>query len=170
MDLKTFIETGLERSKGGLLRTLDGLTADELKWRPGPEANSIGLILFHQIRSEDSFVQSRIQGKKEIWETGNWYQKCKLEPTDRGAGYTVEQVAAFCVPPIDDLMGYFNAVRSSTLEYLKTLTPDKFDAVINLPRLGDMTIGALFALILLHQAQHAGEISYIRGLKRGMNK
>lgn len=170
MDVRAFVETGLERTRSALMKTLDGLTADELKWRPGPEANSIGLILFHQIRSEDAFVQSRILGKKEIWETGNWYQRCRLEATDRGAGYTAEQVAAFCVPPLQDLMDYFNAVRTGTLEYLKTLTPEKLDTVINLPRFGDMTIGAIFVLILVHQAQHAGELAYIRGLQRGMNK
>jgi len=53
---------------------------------------------------------------------------------------------------------------------LKGLTPDGFDKLINMPRLGDITIGAVFSLIAVHLAQHTGEISYLRGLQRGMNK
>ena len=74
MEIKDVIKTGLDLTKRSLDRTLDGLTAEELKWQPKNDANSIGLILFHVIRAEDSMV-NRIQGKPQVWEIERWYQK-----------------------------------------------------------------------------------------------
>jgi len=93
MEMKDLIQTGLENVKRTLDRTLDGLTAEELKWHPKPDANSIGLILFHMIRNEDSMIH-RLQGNPQIWETEKWYQKFNKTIEDGGAHYTAEQVAA----------------------------------------------------------------------------
>jgi uncharacterized damage-inducible protein DinB len=56
MEAVEIIQSGLANTKRVIDRTLDGLTADELKWQPRSDANSIGLILFHMARSEDSFI------------------------------------------------------------------------------------------------------------------
>jgi hypothetical protein len=56
MEMKDLGQNGLDNVKRTLDRTLDGLTAEELKWEPKPDANSIGLILFHMIGIEDSMV------------------------------------------------------------------------------------------------------------------
>ncbi|MBI4288336.1 MAG: DinB family protein [Chloroflexi bacterium] len=170
MELKDFIQAGLDRVKQATLKAVEGLTPDELKFRPGAEANSIGIIFLHQARSEDMFVQARIQGKPEVWESENWYQKLNLPVTETGGHYTVEQIAAFRVPELKDMVAYAGAVRARTSECLAGMTPDRFDRIINLPRRGDVSVGALFALILVHSAEHAGDISYLRGLQRGLDK
>ncbi len=69
MDLRDFIQAGLDRVKQATMKAVAGLSHHELMWRPGPEANSIGIILFHQARAEDTFVQTRIQGKPQVWES-----------------------------------------------------------------------------------------------------
>jgi hypothetical protein len=56
MEMKDLGQNGLDNVKRTLDRTLDGLTAEELKWEPKPDANSIGLILFHMIGIKDSMV------------------------------------------------------------------------------------------------------------------
>lgn len=171
METREFIQAALDFVKGATMRGLDGLNQSELSWRPGPHANSIGLILYHQTRSEDTFVQSRIQGKPQVWESEKWYQKLNLPANDTGGhGYTAEQCASFPVPPLKDLLAYAEAVRKRTSEYLKDMTPDKFDRKINMPHFGDITVGAILALVISHGASHAGEISYLRGLQRGLDK
>ncbi len=170
MELKGFIQAGLDRVKEAEGKALEGLSHYEMMWRPGHEANSIGLILFHALRSEDVSVQIRIQGKPQVWETEKWYQKLNLPVSETGSHYTAEQVAAFPVPELKDLMAYADAVRTRTSAYLKKVSPDGFDKIINVPSRGDVTIGWYFMHILVHLAQHAGEIAYLRGLQRGMNK
>jgi DinB superfamily len=190
METKELIQIGLENVKRALDRALDGLTPVELKWQPRPDANSIGIILFDITRSEDASIQSRLQGKPQLWESEKWYQKLNKAANDTGGHYTAEQVAAFVVPDLKDMLGYAEAVHKRTLEYLKDLTPGEFDKKVVLPPMGppptampagspnqprippfrDMTVGSMLMMNVTHFAQHAGEISYLRGLLRGMNK
>ena len=186
MEMKELIQNGLENIKRGFDRTLDGLTPAELKWQPRPDANSIGLILFHSIRTEDSSIHM-LQGKLQLWESEKWYQKFHKVINDGGAHYTAEQVAAFAVPDLKELLAYAEAVRKDALEYLKGLKPEDFDRKVNLPpppapiaiSAGrpapprpplNPVVGSMLLNLVMHLSQHAGEISYIRGLQRGMDK
>ena len=90
---------------------------------------------------------------------------------DNGNDYTAEQVAGFSVPELKDLSGYAEAVRARTMAYLKGITPDKFDEEIQQPELfGGMNVGKLFSYMLCELTQHIGQIAYLRGLQRGLNK
>ena len=183
MEVKELIQNGLGNLQRTINRTLNSLTTAELKWQPRSDANSIGLILFHIARFEDSFIQSRLKGKPQLWESEKWYQKLDKAITDSGAHYSAEQVAGFIVPKIEDLSGYSEAVRPKTLEYLKDITADDLDRKVTLsPAVTppgsvpagrppvELTVGSILLFTLTHTAQHAGEISYLRGLQRGMDK
>jgi hypothetical protein len=186
MEMKELIQNGLENVKRVFDRTLEGLTPAELKWQPRPDANSIGLILFHSIRSEDHSIH-RLQGKPQLWESDKLYQKFNKTIDDGGAHYTAEQVAAFVVPDLKELLAYGELVRKETLSYLKGLKPKDFDKKVNLPPppapmampAGRPTppwppfnpiVGLMLLHVVTHLSEHAGEISYIRGLQRGMDK
>ena len=87
-----------------------------------------------------------------------------------GLTYTIDQVNSFRVPEIKNILAYFDAVRKSTLDYVKGLKPADFEKKITMPRFGEMTIGAVLNIVVSHTAQHMGELSYIRGIERGMDK
>jgi hypothetical protein len=124
-----------------------------------------------------------------IRETEKWYQKLNKAINDTGSHYTEEQCTAFVVPELKDLQSYAEAVRKQTLEYLKDMTPEKLDKKVDLPPMGpppkdvsggkstpprrlpfEPIVGVLLLFTVTHLAQHAGEISYLRGLQRGMDK
>ncbi|MBI2957615.1 MAG: DinB family protein [Chloroflexi bacterium] len=170
MELRDFINIGLDRARQKTLQAIDGLTHDEIKWRPGPGANSIGIILLHQARSEDIYLQSRILGKPQVWELEKWYEKMNLPLSEEGAHYTVEQVNAFRAPEPEHLVAYGDVVRSRTVEYLMGISNASFDKTITVPRRGNISVGDAFALIIFHTSEHAGDISFLRGLQRGMDK
>jgi uncharacterized damage-inducible protein DinB len=175
MEIKALIKTGLESVKRTVDRTLDGLSNEEASWHPRPDANSIGLILFHMARSEDSFVNRMIRVKTQIWETGKWYTKLNKGLDDGGAHYTAEQVAGFVVPDMKSLLAYADVVRKQTLDYLAEVTPEALDREVIMPQMGPVkrpptSVGNILMMNVTHLSQHAGEISYIRGLKRGMDK
>lgn len=170
MELKDYIHLELDGLERGVKRVLNGLTQDEVIWRPACGCNSIGLILFHAARSEDSFVKARIQRKPEVWKTGQWYKKLNLAENEAGAHYTAEQVNAFPVPKLEDLLAYYVAVHAQSLDYLKTMTAADFDKKITMPHFGELTVAAIFSIIVGHASQHIGEISYLRGLQRGIDQ
>jgi hypothetical protein len=170
MELAAFIQATLDRIHQTNLRVINGLTQEEIAWQPNPESNSIGLILLHTARSEDSFVQARMRGKPQTWETGKWYEKMHLTAAETASSYTAEQLAAFRTPEVKSIMAYWEAVRAETREYLKMADPEDFEKKVTFGRMGEVSIAGLFTILISHAGQHAGEISYIRGLKRGMNK
>ena len=169
MELKDYIQNQLDGLKRTSTRFLDTMTQQEIMWRPACGCNSMGLILFHVARSEDSFVQARLQGKPQIWESEKWYNKLNMAESETGSHYTIDQVNAFPVPDMKDLRGYYDAVRARTLDYLNGLTSGAFDKTVKLP-FGEFTVAGVFSIIVSHTAQHMGEISYLRGMLRGMDK
>jgi hypothetical protein len=170
MDLKGYIKIELDGLKRVSTRVTNTLTQQELMWRPACGCNSMGLILFHVARSEDSFIQSDLQHKPQVWESGKWYQKMNLAESVIGAHFTtVDQINNFPVPEMKDIMGYYEAVRAKTLSYLSSMDPAEFDKPIKLP-FGEFTAAGIFSLIVAHTAEHIGEISYLRGLLRGLDK
>ena len=186
MEAKELITAGFDTVKRVIDRTLEGMTPEELAWHPRPDANSIGLIFFHMLRSEDHAIK-RLQGKPQLWESGKWYQKLHKTIDDGGAHYTAEQVAAFVVPDFKELLAYTEAVRKETTSYLQGLKPEDLDKPVVLPPPPATMVtpagrpahqwppfNPVVGLMLMHEvthlSEHAGEISYIRGLKRGMDK
>ena len=186
MEMNELIQNGLENSKRVIDRTLDGLAPEELKWQPRPDANSIGLILFHCIRSEDHGIH-RLQGKPQIWESQKLYLKFNKTIDDGGAHYTAEQVATFVVPDLKELLAYAEVVRKETLRYLKGLKPKDFDKKVFVPSppapvaiqagslipprpLFNPIVGSMLMHLLTRFVERAGEISYIRGMQRGIDK
>ncbi len=169
MEVKEFIRGQLEGADQAIKRVIDTLKQDEIAWQPKSGCNAIGLILFHIYKVEDSFIQTNLQEKKELWETDKWYQKLGLPVTEASAHYTVEQVDAFKVPKLKAIVEYGAAVRKATLAYLDTLKAADFDKQIKM-RFGPLPMAVVFSILISHSAQHTGEMSYIRGLKRGMDK
>ena len=75
MTMNEFIEDALIKEQEYLLGTVQDLTPEELAWRPGPEANPIGWILWHMLRVEDFWFQFFIQRELELWEKEAWHEK-----------------------------------------------------------------------------------------------
>jgi hypothetical protein len=172
MEMRDFILDMLDRVQKELTNAVAGLTHAELKWRPGPETNSIGFVLWHQLRCEDVTVNGWIQREPQLWVSEQWCRKLDLpdDPGDDGYGYTAEQVEAFPVPPLEDLLGYGAAVRARTGQYLKSLGCDELDRVVHIePVSEDVKVSQLLSSLLAEIALHVGQIAYLRGLQRGIN-
>lgn len=171
METGDFILDTFKQVENAVTAALNGLSHKELTWRPKDEANSIGFLLWHQTRAEDVLVHDWIQQKPQVWTTEKWYERLKLpeNPHDDGWGYTAEQVAAFPVPELKDLLEYGEATRKQTIEYLESATSDKLDQAIQTP-IGELTIGQTLAMLLCEIIQHTGQIAYLRGLQRGLDK
>ena len=165
MTLNQFIEDALEKEHEFLMDSLSGLTTEEQAWRAGPEANSITWILWHMLRVEDMWFQFFIQRKTEIWERDGWNKRFGLPTRDNGFGHTAEQVAVFPKLDLAELIGYGDAVRAETLDYLRNVTPEEFARVPREQR-PEMSVAAIFRQIIGEVYQHQGHIAYVKGLLR----
>jgi hypothetical protein len=168
-----FIIQTLNVAEDGLLKAVQDLTPYELSWRPGLESNPIGFLLWHITRSEDSLVSSLLcGGKQQVWETGKWGEKLGLAPDSKNTGnsYNREQVICFATPELNRMIEYHQAVRACTIEYLKTVKPADLEAKV--PFFGGREVPASFvvSIVLSEIFQHSGQIAYVRGMLRGLNK
>jgi len=169
METKDYIQAQFDFLQAALLKVTDGLSAEELAWQPGA-ANSIGFLMLHIARSEDINIMMRLQGKPQVWVAGKWYEKYHLPADETTFGWTEEKLATFKYPGLKEMLAYAEAVRAETKKYLAGVSPQELERILNVSYLGDISIGKLLARSIIHLSGHVGEMSYIRGLKRGLNK
>ncbi len=169
METKELIKKSLEQSQRFLTNALDGLTQKEVTWSPGPECNSIAFVLWHAVRAEDRAINSQIQRKNELYEAEGWQKKLGTPPQDTGGRYTLEQLKVWPVPKLETLRGYADSVRQKTLAFLESVTPEKLAEVPSPDRSPD-SVAAILVRISTEIAMHVGQIAYLRGVQRGLDK
>jgi hypothetical protein len=169
MQTKDYIQSQFDFLQAALVKITDGLSAEELSWQPGV-SNPIAFLMLHIAHSEDINIMTRLQGKPKIWVSGKWYEKFGLPAEETTFGWTEEQLSSFKFPGVKEMLAYSDAVRVETKKYLEKLTPEELNRIVNVSYMGDIPIGKLFARMIIHLSGHIGEMSYIRGLKRGLNK
>ena len=167
MEAKKLILKSLEQSQGYLTKALDGLTQEEVAWSPGVECNSIAFTLWHLSRVEDFLVNRVIQRQKELYEAENWQEK--LGTPVKAYQYTVEEVQDWPVPKLEVLREYANSVREKTLTLIQSIPSEKLSELARPDRPPD-TIGDILGHMSTEIAMHVGQIAYLRGVQRGLDK
>lgn len=107
---------------------------------------------------------------KMLWEKGKWYTKLGVDAKIETAHFkSPDDVNAFKVPKLEKILAYGAAVRKQTLAALAKAKPADFDKMIKMPW-GEMPGVVMYSIVVNHATQHLGEMSYIRGIQRGMDK
>ena len=146
---------------------MDGLSQKELAYTPNPESNNIGFIYWHVVRAEDVWVSRFFLNEIEVYETGGWREKIGTPAEDFGIDYTAERIQTWPVPELKILNGYAKAVRKKTVDFVQNLTPEKLAEEIDV--IGKpVPIRVYLAHLVTEVAMHVGQISYLRGVIRGM--
>jgi uncharacterized damage-inducible protein DinB len=167
MKATKLILRSLEESQENMTKALDGLTQGEVSWCPAEGSNSIAFILWHTILVEDIFINRIIQGGREIYETEGWQEK--LGTPTKVYQYTEEELQAWPIPKLEVLMEYANVVQERSLKFLKSITTKKLDEV-PLPDRSTNSIGIMLSHLCNEVAMHVGQIAFLRGIQRGLDK
>jgi uncharacterized damage-inducible protein DinB len=169
MQLSEAMVKSLGQSQGYLGRALNGLTQEEAAWSPAPESNSIAFILWHMTRVEDFFINRVIQRQVELYEAEGWREKLGTPAKDTGFEYTLEQLQAWPVPKLEVLRGYADSVRKSTLALLNSIALERLSELARREPSPE-SIGDILCRNTTQIAMHTGQIAYLRGIWRGLNK
>ncbi|WP_426241810.1 mycothiol transferase [Nocardioides sp. LHG3406-4] len=158
----TVVEDALGRVDENLTATLDGLDADALTHRPGPDANPIGWLAWHLTRVLDDHLAA-LAGSPQVWE--EWRDRFGLPYSRRATGYgqTSAQVGAFRAGA-DDLIGYWTATWERGREILHDLADDDPERVVDDAWDPPVTLSARLVSLIDEGAQHVGQMGYVRGL------
>ena len=171
MQLNDFVNGCLEQHYNAMLRSVDGLSNDEMRWMPTPECSSIGFLVWHYARTLDRWVHSRLLGIPQLWEQG-WADRLGqkiADPNETGFGYTTEQLTDFRYPDTATLLDYAGAALEAAKDYLSSRSEADFDArSVDNPRGGTMALANMCQQLLWEFNQHGGQIAYLRGMQRGL--
>ena len=165
MTVADLLADGFSRVHGVVHEVVDGLSADQLAYRPQPTANSIGWLIWHLTRVQDDHV-SDVAGTEQAWLADGWADRFGL-PFDDGAtgwSHAAEEVGAFRVADGGLLTGYHDAVYARTLGFVGTLTERDLDRIVDTRWDPPVTLGVRLVSVIDDDAQHAGQAAYLRGL------
>jgi uncharacterized damage-inducible protein DinB len=164
VDSSDVLLDAFSRAREAVLEVLDGLSADELAFREGSEANSIAWLVWHLTRVQDDHVCG-VAGREQVWVTGGWAERfgLDLDVRDTGYGHNPDQVAV--VKASGDLLsGYHQAVFDNTVDYLKGLSASDLDQVVD-PRWDPpVTLGVRLVSVVADDLQHAGQAAFVKGI------
>jgi len=146
-------------------RTVTGLTAEQLAYRPQPAANSIGWLIWHLTRIQDDHIADAA-GSAQVWTSQEWAEKLDL-PYSRhatGFGHSSREVARLSGVTSELLMGYHNAVHDRTVEYVGRLRVADLAEIIDDAWTPPVTLGVRLISVISDDLQHAGQAAFVRGV------
>jgi uncharacterized damage-inducible protein DinB len=148
-----------------LRRAVRGLAPDELTHRLGPEANTIAWLAWHLVRVQDDHV-AEVADVEQVWTADDWVGRFGLPfpAAATGYGFGSEQVAQVRVPSADLLLGYAEAVHDRTAEFLRGVSDDDLDTVVDTRWDPPVTLGVRLVSVLSDDLQHVGQAAFLRGL------
>ena len=171
MALKQFILGSFRQHYVAMLRSVDGLSAEEMAWTPNNQCSSIAFLVWHYGRTLDRWVHMRVLDVPQIWDE-SWAEnmgRAPADPNDTGFGFTVEQLQAFQAPDKGTLMQYAAEVRSAANRYLEALDDADLQSVtLPNPMGGTITLATMCQQLIWEFNQHGGQIAYLRGIQRGI--
>jgi hypothetical protein len=145
-----------------------GLTPDQLTHRVTPEANTIAWLAWHLARVQDDHI-AHIADQEQVWLSEDWVGRFGLpfEPEATGYGFSAEEVGRVRGPSAELLLEYAAAVHDRTAEFLRGLSDDDLDRVVDTRWDPPVTLGVRLVSVLSDDLQHVGQAAYVRGLIAG---
>lgn len=153
------------RVRDAVHEAAEGLTADQLAFRPDQEANSVGWLLWHLTRIQDDHVAGAA-GTEQVWISEGWVDRfgLRLDPAEHGYGHGPADVAAVRVSSAELLTGYFDAVHARSTQYVAQLTDTDLERIVDESFEPPVTLGVRLVSVLSDDLQHAGQAAFLRGL------
>ena len=101
MALQEFIRESIETNWEWLERYLDGLTQEEIEYRPNDQCHSIGFIVWHYGRALDMWTQTLARKQPQLYEE-EWAERLGFAPEamNVGFGYSAEDLSNWRCPSI----------------------------------------------------------------------
>ena len=157
------VTDAFERIKGIVHRTVEGVSEEDLAFRPSNKANSIAWLVWHLTRIQDDHIAGLINSE-QVWAKG-WYEKFDLpfDISETGYGQSSEDVSRVrCDSKL--LLDYYDAVHEVTIKYIMGLSENEYEKIVDKRWDPPVTLAVRLISIISDDLQHAGQAAYILGL------
>jgi len=146
-----------------VLRLVSELSDEQLRWRPSPQAHSIGWTLWHVARADDNVVFD-LTGIS-LWRRGGYPARWGHPESGAGTGWDDEAAASLPLPPRDELLAFAREIFAAADTARDALDERHYGDGIDSRFLSERsTRGEVVMTELVHDNRHLGELEYIKGL------
>jgi uncharacterized protein DUF664 len=144
--------------------TVEGLSTEDLAFRPDESANSIAWLVWHLTRIQDDHLAGAMNAE-QVWTRDGWAGKFNLpfDDSDTGYGHSPDEVASVRASA-KLLLDYHDAVHEQTVDYIHKLAPEDYDAIVDKHWTPPVTLSVRLVSVISDTLQHAGQSAYLRGL------
>jgi Protein of unknown function (DUF664) len=107
-----------------------------------------------------------VAATEQVWILGGWAKRFDLsfDVHATGFGHSSDDVAAVRVKSAELLTGYHDAVHEQTLRFVKQLTDDDLDRIVDESWSPPVTLGVRLVSVISDDLQHAGQAAFARGI------
>ncbi len=156
---------GFSRIEEGVPAVVDGLSAQDLLWRPDASANHVAWLLWHLTRQQDSQVAA-LGEHEQAWDAGSFADRFDLPYDDAAHGYgmSTEDVGAFPATDPALFVDYQHATFAATKDFVSRVTADDLERVIDHDWDPPVTVASRIVSVMDDAAKHLGQAEYLRGL------
>lgn len=143
---------------------LDGLTEEDLRFRPDPGSNSIAWLVWHLTRVQDDHVAA-VSGTPQVWSAQQFSTRFALPFPEDAIGYGQSPSEASMVVADGPLLAaYLEAVHAATIAFVEDIDAAALDRVVDERWDPPVTLGVRLVSVIGDDLQHAGQAAYVRGL------
>lgn len=164
MTVVEYIQRSVVDLNSTIVEDVKTLTLQQLTWKPAHNANPIGFIFWHYMRSQDEII-AQLQKKPSVWTRDNWWEKMGTDPKASGAGAKEPEIDRAAAVPLPLMMQYAEAVGRESLQYLSALDDSKLDDPVDPNRPKRTVVIMLRSFVVAHGWWHIGEIKYLKGMQ-----
>jgi uncharacterized damage-inducible protein DinB len=164
MTTTDFLADAFERVRDALYPAVNGLSVEELTYRPDEESNTIAWLTWHLTRVQDDAIAG-LAGDEPLWTAHGWFDRygLALDPADTGYGHDPKKVAIVVVEA-GALLDYFEDVHQRTVSWVRTLDEADLSRQVGGRWEPPAAIGQKLLDVLVDDLQHTGQAAYVRGV------
>ena len=140
----------------------DGLDAGTATFRPDPGANSPAWLVWHLSRVQDDHV-AELAGVGQAWPSWRGRFALPFDADATGYGQGAEEVGQVRVDPAL-LAGYHADVHALTLRYVRQVSADELQRVVDERWDPPVTASVRLVSVLGDTLAHVGQAEYVVGL------
>jgi hypothetical protein len=152
------------RIRERVLGVTDGLDAESAAWRPDPDANSIGWLVWHLSRIQDDHVAD-VAGVRQAWVERGWVDRFGLPfpEADTGFGHSASDVAA--IRADGRLLADYHAdVDALTGTFLGALDDHELERIVDERWDPPVSLGVRLVSVVSDDLEHVGQAAFVRGI------
>jgi hypothetical protein len=150
------------RADDAVASLTDDASAAVLTHRVDDDANTIAWLIWHSARVLDDHVAG-LTGDDQQWP--QWRDRFDLPFDDWATGYGQSSDEVAAVPGDGDLLaGYFHAAHQAALDYIRGITPDEVERIVDENWDPPVTAGVRLVSVLNDITLHIGQAQYVAGV------